>query len=352
MDVDFRPSQTYSNYATADALVFNSGTGTYVYGVQGLSAGGGTVNTSLMIDSDQDTSSHDKTAQGSIEISCPLACAEVTTEQILCVETPDDGTGNQCYTYTFTVTNQTAQTVQYIMIPAANVTPNIFGPFAAGTFDPGDSQTVTVTICGQPLSVFSFPLILMNTQFEECCNLNVEIELPDCDCLQVLGNPTVVGLGGGQYSITFNWQPIDYAIGHVFFYWEPPIAPTYTVTQSQTYFPGFVPQWGTATFSTTFTVNTGGGQLPANICFRMFIHRPDLSECCSKVICFTILGNGSSCPGDVNNDGVVDLMDLSQLLASFGMGSGATHANGDLDGDGDVDLADLTLLLSNFGRQC
>lgn len=349
VDVDFRPSQTYSNYATADALVFSPPV--YVYGVQGLSAAGGTVNTSLMIDSDQDTSSHDKTAQGSIEISCPLACAEVETEQILCVD-DTDSTGNPCYTYTFTVTNQTAQTVQYIMIPAANVTPNIFGPFAPGTFDPGDSQTLTVTICGQPLSTFSFPLILMNTQFEECCNLNVEIQLPDCDCFQLIGNPTVVGLGGGQYSITFTWQPIDYAIGHLFFAWEPPIAPTYTVSQPQTYFPVSVPQWGTATFSTTFTVNTGGGQLPANLCFRMLIHMPNLERCCSKLICFNLMGNGSTCPGDVNGDGVVDLLDLSQLLSSFGMGSGATHANGDLDGDGDVDIGDLTILLSNFGQQC
>jgi hypothetical protein len=145
---------------------------------------------------------------------------------------------------------------------------------------------------------------------------------------------------------------MDFAVGHLFFYWEPPVAPTYTVTQPQTYFPVSVPQWGTGTFSTTFTVNTGGGGLPANLCFRMFIHTPGLETCCSKVICVNLMGNGSTCPGDVNEDGVVDLLDLTLLLSSFGMPSGATHANGDLDGDGDVDLQDLSILLGNFGRPC
>jgi hypothetical protein len=53
-------------------------------------------------------------------------------------------------------------------------------------------------------------------------------------------------------------------------------------------------------------------------------------------------------PGDLDHDGDVDLADLSQLLAHFGM-SGPTEAEGDIDGDGDVDIADLAILLANFG---
>jgi len=57
------------------------------------------------------------------------------------------------------------------------------------------------------------------------------------------------------------------------------------------------------------------------------------------------------CPGDLNGDGVVDLLDLSVLLNNFGSG-GATPADGDLDGDGDVDLIDLSTLLGTFGTYC
>ena len=53
-------------------------------------------------------------------------------------------------------------------------------------------------------------------------------------------------------------------------------------------------------------------------------------------------------PGDLDGDGDVDLADLAQLLAHFGMG-GAEYADGDIDVDGDVDLADLGILLGNFG---
>ncbi len=53
--------------------------------------------------------------------------------------------------------------------------------------------------------------------------------------------------------------------------------------------------------------------------------------------------------GDLDRDGDVDLSDLAQLLANYGMTSGATYEDGDLDGDGDVDLADLGALLAAYG---
>jgi len=53
--------------------------------------------------------------------------------------------------------------------------------------------------------------------------------------------------------------------------------------------------------------------------------------------------------GDLDGDGDVDLSDLAQLLAHYGMTSGATPEEGDLDGDGDVDLSDLAALLGNYG---
>ena len=59
-----------------------------------------------------------------------------------------------------------------------------------------------------------------------------------------------------------------------------------------------------------------------------------------------------SCPGDVNGDGAVNLVDLATLLANFGVPSGATRSQGDLDGDADIDLTDLATLLAVFGTTC
>lgn len=61
---------------------------------------------------------------------------------------------------------------------------------------------------------------------------------------------------------------------------------------------------------------------------------------------------GGGCVGDLNCDCVVDLSDLTSLLANFGVASGATHRQGDLTGDGAVELTDLAMLLSGFGAGC
>ncbi len=58
------------------------------------------------------------------------------------------------------------------------------------------------------------------------------------------------------------------------------------------------------------------------------------------------------CPGDLNGDQTIDLLDLSILLAHFGQIGGATYADGDLTGDGNVDLIDLSELLIVFGTSC
>jgi probable HAF family extracellular repeat protein len=53
--------------------------------------------------------------------------------------------------------------------------------------------------------------------------------------------------------------------------------------------------------------------------------------------------------GDLDGDHDVDLADLAQLLANYGMTGGAQYTDGDLDGDGDVDLSDLAALLAVYG---
>lgn len=55
-----------------------------------------------------------------------------------------------------------------------------------------------------------------------------------------------------------------------------------------------------------------------------------------------------ACPGDVNQDGFVNLADLNLVLANFGTSPGI-GGSGDANCDGVVNLADLNLILANFG---
>jgi hypothetical protein len=52
------------------------------------------------------------------------------------------------------------------------------------------------------------------------------------------------------------------------------------------------------------------------------------------------------CAGDLNADGVVDVIDLLQLMASWGPCPGCTA---DLNADGEVNVADLLALLAGWG---
>ena len=54
-------------------------------------------------------------------------------------------------------------------------------------------------------------------------------------------------------------------------------------------------------------------------------------------------------PADFNGDGIVDSLDLSKLLQSYGDSSGNNRFDGDANGDGAVSLQDLLILKKSFG---
>jgi hypothetical protein len=58
------------------------------------------------------------------------------------------------------------------------------------------------------------------------------------------------------------------------------------------------------------------------------------------------------CDGDLDGDGDIDLSDLAQLLANYGITTGACYTQGDIDLDTDVDLSDLAALLAVYGTTC
>ncbi len=58
-----------------------------------------------------------------------------------------------------------------------------------------------------------------------------------------------------------------------------------------------------------------------------------------------------TCGADTDGDGAVDLVDLQNVLFSFGQ-STDPFACADIDGNGDVDLSDLQAVLFSFGQAC
>lgn len=62
----------------------------------------------------------------------------------------------------------------------------------------------------------------------------------------------------------------------------------------------------------------------------------------------------TSCPPDINGDGIVDLSDIVGVLSAYGSASGDPLWNpaADIDGNGIVDLSDLVAVLAAYGQSC
>ena len=56
----------------------------------------------------------------------------------------------------------------------------------------------------------------------------------------------------------------------------------------------------------------------------------------------------TTCPGDANNDGTVDTLDLLEIIANFG----SPGPDGDVNNDSSVDTLDLLEIIGNFGTTC
>ncbi len=65
------------------------------------------------------------------------------------------------------------------------------------------------------------------------------------------------------------------------------------------------------------------------------------------------LGTVVCCPGDVNGDGVTNVLDLIDLLLCFGQpATGVCGVGQDVNNDGTVNVLDLIQLLLQFGQAC
>ena len=66
----------------------------------------------------------------------------------------------------------------------------------------------------------------------------------------------------------------------------------------------------------------------------------------------TVWINQPPCPADISGDGVVNVLDLIDLLLCFGQPANPPCDIADVDGDGTVNVLDLIELLFAFGTAC
>jgi len=106
-----------------------------------------------------------------------------------------------------------------------------------------------------------------------------------------------------------------------------------------------------ATMTATHSVALTG--LAANTTYHYRVISKDAAGNATTSGDFTFTTTGSTTTpksGDVNNDGMVDIYDLSIISTNWLKPSGATFAQGDLNSDGTVDIYDLSILSTNWSK--
>jgi hypothetical protein len=325
-------------WASGDALHFNSPD--TIYGMTGLPVTGGIYQDSIMIDADENVNQVEKYQMGSVEVTCwkgVVADDCTATGTLECLV--EDGALSPNYQLELTVTNTSGQDAHFL---------NIAGPVSDHSIPlaplaDGDTTTVYLTLYG-PIATdtICLNLVLLNSDSEACCSMEVCMEVPDCDCA-IFNVKELTCVSNGVYSfyleVTNLFDP--HIFEHLFFN---------TDAGSTTFFD---PDWFDINALPPFTSTQIGpiivttAQAPGtSLSVQVGLHNDSLKECCVETLEFILpeCPGGSDCPIDLNGDGVINGADLGLMLANFG-GSGI----GDVDCDGDVDGADLGLLLAAWG---
>ena len=202
-----------------------------------------------------------------------------------------------------------------------------------------------------------FDMILLGDNGVECCQIEVCLEMPPCDCLQVDRRmdeiSDVVCNDDGTVNFCYSFQLTNLFgqdVHHAF------LAPSGDETFSPDYF-DLVAENGNAPLgqgqSVTLKTVVSGAQPEQVVGFLITLHLEDLSECCLRdhdVLSPECTGDDSG-PGDgttgkfdgflgdVNQDGVVNFSDIPAFIAL--LQSGEFQVEADTDQNGVVDFADI-----------
>lgn len=217
------------------------------------------------------------------------SCGAISDQKVIC----DKG----AFTYTFTVTNNSSQIIQYLLLsppPGATYTisPNVIN-LGGSPLNPGQSTTVSVTIGNaSPGDNICINVALADKSLAVCCTIQTCVKLPECPCLKTDYN--VKCAGNGSYTLTVVIQnQTSLPIQQVFAVATSPaslnISPQ-VVTLPTPLLPGQ---------ATTITLTLSGVPPAQQVCLQLTPLSETKETCCSVRICVFL----PQCPvGSVKNN--------------------------------------------------
>jgi hypothetical protein len=205
-------------------------------------------------------------------------CGTISDPKVKC----DKG----AYTYTFTVTNNSTQVIQYLLLsppPGSTYTisPNVIN-LGATPLASGQSTNVTVSISNaSPGKNICINVALADKAVVTCCTVQTCIDLPECaSCLKL---DYKIGCDAkGTYTVVVSLQNLTgVPIQQVFVI---PTPSSLNVSPQLVTLPTPLQPNQTA----TLTLTISGASPGTNVCLRLTPYNDKAGTCCSAEICFTL----------------------------------------------------------------
>lgn len=246
--------------------------------------------------------SADKTQIGDVEVfreEClppPPPCMRTLINQVLC-ETDSSGKPTGNYTWQFRFQNLSGMPIYHLFLtdlPTGVSVDQDHFVFPGGIS--GLSPLIKVTFHGAHPGPLSFKLSIHDQTLAECCSIMVTLDLPPCDCAQVVGEtaPGCFFPVPPPFKYSFNVQNLSsIKVENILLAAVSPVdhltpIPTSQITVNKDVLP--VPPITTGNVSGTKSVSISGPGATAGkeVCLRISVHDTTLIDCCSIVRCFRL----------------------------------------------------------------
>jgi hypothetical protein len=206
-------------------------------------------------------------------------CAAVSAPKVSC----DHG----IFTYTFTVTNQSPSSIQYVLLSPPvgatyTISPNVVN-LGTNPLSTGQFTTVNVVITNaSPGDTICINVALADSEIVACCTMQTCVVLPHCPCLRS-GDAIVACAAAGTYTYTVTLLNLTgVPVQQIF------VAPTIPSNLSVS------PQLVTLSTpllpnqTTTITMTLSGAPAGTHVCLRFSPLGDNRATCCSIEVCLDL----------------------------------------------------------------